>query len=154
MWIALAALPDLGVRQGGAVADGHHVAGADEHVRLAELDLAVLHLRRAQDDEERLAVLLELRALVGVARVLDRQLVQAELVPDLVEGGVLGLVQPDPHELSRDLQDLADVVEGDVAALAALAVRSAVDDGHGCADIAEVATVSYRSSTRTRRRRS
>src|SRR5439155_3157981 len=72
---ALAARPDLGVRQGRPVADGEDVARADEDVRLAEGDLAAavspLELAGAEPDEERLAVLLELRPLVGAERVLD-----------------------------------------------------------------------------------
>ena len=52
---------------------------ADEEVRLAEGDAAVDQLRGAGDDEERVAVLLDLRPLVGVLGVLDGEVVQAEL---------------------------------------------------------------------------
>jgi hypothetical protein len=48
-------------------------------VRLAEGHAAVDQLRGARDDEQRLAVLLELGALVGVLGVLDGEVVQAEL---------------------------------------------------------------------------
>ena len=65
-----------------AMADRQHEAGADEDVDLAELHLLdVVQVRRgAKDDEERVAVALELRTLVGDDRVLDRELVQAELL--------------------------------------------------------------------------
>ena len=58
--------------------DADDVAVADEEMRLAEGDAALDQLRGARDDEERVAVLLELRALVGVLGVLDGEVVQVE----------------------------------------------------------------------------
>ena len=57
---------------------------ADEDVHLAELDrLRLVEVPgRAQDAEQRVAVALELRALMGVDRVLDGELVQVELARD------------------------------------------------------------------------
>ena len=57
----------------------HDVAPPDEEVRLAEGDAAFHELRRPRHDEERLAVLLDLRALMRLLGVLDRHLVQVEL---------------------------------------------------------------------------
>jgi hypothetical protein len=54
------------------VADGHDVAAADEDVRLAEGDAAVEELRGARDDEDGVAVELDLRMVVRLAGVLDR----------------------------------------------------------------------------------
>ena len=51
------------------------VAPADEQVRFAERDAPFHHLRRARDDEQRVAVTLQLGPLVRRARVLDRQVV-------------------------------------------------------------------------------
>ena len=59
--------------------DADDVALPEEEVRLAEGDAVVDQLRRAGDDEERVAVLLELGALVGVLGVLDGEVVQVEL---------------------------------------------------------------------------
>jgi len=55
-----------------------HIAASGEDVRLAELHLAVDQLRGAQRDENRLAVDLQLGALMRVERILDRKIVQAE----------------------------------------------------------------------------
>ena len=64
-----------------AVTHGQHEVGPDEDVHLAELDLFDLVdvARRTQHDEQDVVVPLDLRALVGDDRVLDRELVQPEL---------------------------------------------------------------------------
>ena len=82
-----------------AVADGEHEVRSDEDVDLAELDLLVLVEvgGRAQHDEQRVAVALELRPLVGDDRVLDRDLVEAELLGDGQELGFGRPEQPDPR---------------------------------------------------------
>ena len=61
--------------------------GPDEDVDLAELDLlGVVEIGRgAQHDEQRVAVALQLWPLVGNDRVLDRYLVEAELLGDRQE---------------------------------------------------------------------
>ena len=71
---------------------------ADEDVDLAELDLldVVEVARRAQDDEQRVAVALELGSLVGDDRVLDRQLVQAELLGDVEQQRLRRPEEADP----------------------------------------------------------
>jgi hypothetical protein len=53
---------------------GDHVARAREHVDLAEVDLlaVLVVVRGLQDQEHVLVVVLDLRALVGLRRVLDR----------------------------------------------------------------------------------
>ena len=64
-----------------AVADRDDVAGTDEDVGFAELDRIPCgcELRRAEHDEQRVVVLLDLGPLVGRMRVLDGEIVQAEL---------------------------------------------------------------------------
>ena len=81
-----------------AVADGEHEVRADEDVDLAELDLLdVVEVGGgAQHDEQRVAVALELGPLVGDDRVLDRELVQAELLGDRQELRLGRPEQPDP----------------------------------------------------------
>ena len=54
--------------------------------------------RGLEDDEQRVAVHVELRALVRLDRVLDRQLVQVELAPHRVELVLGRLVEADPDE--------------------------------------------------------
>ena len=61
------------------MANRDDVAAADEEMGLAEGDPALDHLGRPGDHEERLAVLLELRPLMRLAGILDREVVQVEL---------------------------------------------------------------------------
>ena len=88
------------------VPDRHHEVGADEHHDLAGLDdlpglgdrlvLDVVH--RLEDHEQGLVVALQLRPLMGVHRILDGQLVQAEHVADGLHLVFVGFVKADPHE--------------------------------------------------------
>ena len=113
-----------------AVPDRHDVAVADEDVGLAELeaDAARQELRRPQDDEERSFVVLELGALVGAKRVLDGQVVQAELALHLAQDFFARLVQADPDEPVRVRERLADVADRQVGDPPAAGVGRAVDD--------------------------
>ena len=118
-----------------AVAHGDHVAGADEEVDLAELDLllVIVVARGPQDDEEAVAlVVLELGTLVADAGVLDRQLVEAESLRDPLELLLRGLVEPQPDELAAALAELRRLLGADRALVlaGAVAVVGAVDD-HG-----------------------
>ncbi len=90
-----------------AVPNGHHEVGPDERHDLTDLDDltgggehlvgAVTH--RLEDDEEQVvAVGLQLGALVRVHRVLDGERVQPELLRDLGEVVLAGIREPDPHE--------------------------------------------------------
>ncbi len=90
------------------------VAAADEEMRLAEGDAAVDHLRRARDDEQAVAVLLDLRPLMGVARVLDGEIVQAELALNPPQELVGRLVQADPDDVAGLLRPGAGVLDRDV----------------------------------------
>ncbi len=95
-----------------AVPDGQHEVRADEDVDLAELDLLdVIEVTRgAQDDEQRVAVALQLRTLVGDDRVLDRDLVQPELLADRQELRLCRPEQPDPgHRALLPAQTRSDL---------------------------------------------
>ncbi|GAA3098695.1 hypothetical protein GCM10020001_013930 [Nonomuraea salmonea] len=86
-------------RSGGlGVAYGDHEVGADEDVQLAERDL--LHVVEvaggAQHDEEGVAVAVGLGALGADDGVLQRQLVQLELLAELDQLPFLRPVEPDP----------------------------------------------------------
>ena len=113
-----------------AVADRHDVTGADEQVRLAALDppLLIVPARRAQDQEETVAVLLELGTLVRLVGVLDRQVVQAELALDGPQLLLARLEQAEPDEGPVALRPLAHLLEAHVGDPAAALVRRAVDD--------------------------
>ena len=83
-----------------AVADRDHELWAGEDVHLAELDgLRLIDVAgRVQNAEQRLAVVLELGALVRVYGVLDGELVQPELARDVGELLVRRAVKPDPGD--------------------------------------------------------
>jgi hypothetical protein len=83
-----------------AVADRDHEPWAGEDMHLTELDrLRLIDVAgRVQDAEQRLAVILELGALVRPYGVLDGKLVQRELARDLGELLVCRTVQPDPGD--------------------------------------------------------
>ena len=86
--------------RGLAVPHGDGEVPAEEQVQLAELHLLgrVEVARGLEDDEQRAAVALELRPLVGLDRVLDRQLGQVVLLGQLPELGRLGPVETQPHQ--------------------------------------------------------
>ena len=124
-----------------AVAHGQHEVRPDEDVDLAELDLFGLVEvgRGAQDREERVPVSLELGALVGDDRVLDRDLVEAEPLRDGHELRRRGPEHPDPGHAAGDLGQLARRVVDGLGApdTAAVHVERGVDDAFldGCGDV-------------------
>ena len=78
---------------------------------LAEGDAPVQHLGRPRDDEQRLAILLELGPLVGLERVLDGEVMQAELRLEPPQEVEAGLVQADPDHVPGLARPLADVLD-------------------------------------------
>jgi len=120
-------------RAGFAVAHGDHEPGPDEDHHLPDLDelIGVDVPRGLQHGEQRVAVLLELRALVGVDRVLECQLVQVEALADRRNRLGARVVDPDPDEAVVGLLDCLDrLVEPQLCPAAVpLAVERAVDDG-------------------------
>ena len=86
--------------------DGDHEVVAHEDVDLAGLDGVVLVdvPERLEHQEEAVVVVVQLRALVGVDGVLDRERVQAERLRHVAELGLGRLVEPHPHEVARVLR--------------------------------------------------
>lgn len=94
----------------------------------AEGNFAVHRLRRVQHDEQRFAVGFDLGPLVRVVGVLDRQLVQAELLLQLAQQRFIGLMRTDPDEALRRIgKRIADGFQIDIAARTLAAVGDAVD---------------------------
>jgi hypothetical protein len=124
----LAAQPHRLVGHRGAVAHRDDVAAADEEMRLAEGDAAVDHLRRAGDDEQAVAVLLDLRPLMGVARILDGEVVQAELALNPPQELVGRLVQADPHDVAGLFGPRAGILDRNVDDAAAADIDAGRDD--------------------------
>ena len=114
-----------------AVADRDQEVGTDEDHHLADVDqLLRPEVADGLDDEEqRVAVDLELRPLVGADGVLDGELVELELAPDGVELHHGRLDQADPGEASAVLRLVAQTFDRPGPRdPASLAVDGAVDD--------------------------
>jgi hypothetical protein len=107
-------------------------------MRLAEADAPALRrLGGVRDQEQRIAIGLDLRPLVRVLRVLDGEVVQAEFLLQLVQQQVFGFVQADPDEAAiLHRQHVADLVQGDVVATALAVVGHAVDHAAGQGEMA------------------
>ena len=125
--------PHVVQRAALAVADGDHEARPDEHHHLADLDRlgAVDVAGGLEHEEQRVAEHLELRALVGVHGVLDRQRVQLEALAHRLDDLGAGVVEADPDEaVAAGVGAAERGLELDAAALpVALVVEPAVDDG-------------------------
>ena len=118
---------------------------AQEHVHLAVPHVArlawlgIFDLRSAHDDEERVVVALDFRPLMRGKRVFDGQIVEAELLLHFPQQRLVRLVEANPHERVGALDDIADVVERDLADLPPAGIGHARDDaarylsrnGHG-----------------------
>ena len=89
------------------MADRHDIAAADEQMRLAEGDPTVDHLRGARDDEERVAILLELGMLMRLAGILDGQVSADRTALHPLQKLVAGLEQADPDDMTGPLRPLA-----------------------------------------------
>ena len=103
-------------------------AAADEEVGLAEGDAAVDQLGGARDDEQRVAVLLELRPGVRVLGVLDREVVQAELALHPEQQVAARLQQADPDDVAVLAGPAGGAVDRDVADPAPVEVDARGDD--------------------------
>lgn len=79
--------------------DADDIAAPDEDMGLAESDAPLGQLRRARDDEERVAILLKLGPLMRVGGVLDSERVQVELLLHAAQQRGLRLEQADPDDM-------------------------------------------------------
>ena len=115
------------------VARRKHEVLADEDVDLADDEVVGrAELHGMQHGEQRVVVLLDLRPLVAVPRILDRQVVQAELLLHLRELFGRRVLQRHPDEAAGLGQVVADVVDRAIGELGAVLVGHAVDE-HGAA---------------------
>ena len=114
-----------------AVSHGDDEPVSEEEQDLAELDdvFGLDVAGRLEDEEERIAVDLELRPLMSVNRILDRELVEGELSPHCIELILVRLVQPDPDEGVATLRRLERLLEREIAVVPkSILVDGAVDD--------------------------
>ena len=97
-----------------AVPHGDHESRADEQEDLAERDNVVPlgKARGLEDEKERVAVDVQLRSLVRLDGVLDRQLVQVEFPPRRVELGDGRIQEPDPRERAVVSDRVVRILDG------------------------------------------
>ena len=92
--------------------DGDQPAVADEQVELGDVQLHRVAQRDGVGHEEPVVLVVHvLVPLVGADRVLDGEVVEAELAGEAVEVGGVGLVEIDPHHVVTGGQLLDDPVE-------------------------------------------
>ena len=101
-----------------------HIAAPDEQMGFAEDDLLAHHMGRTRHHEDGVPVDFQLRALMGMAGIFDRQFMQAELRLNLAQQRLIRLMQADPDDglvasfpgmrvLDLDIEDaLAMLVDG------------------------------------------
>src|SRR5262249_37758577 len=79
------------------------------------------------NDEQRLAILLDLGVLMCLARVLDRQIMQAELRLHALQELVARLPQSDPHDMPWPFRPLARFLDGDIFDVASAGINAGGD---------------------------
>jgi hypothetical protein len=113
-----------------AVADGQDVIRADENIDLADFQLISFHVHQMHDRKHGIAVFLDLGSLMAMARVLHREIVQAELVLHLLQLALGCVEQSHPDKAVRALDVIADLRGSYVAKFHSALVGNAVDE-HG-----------------------
>ena len=108
--------------------DADDVAGADEQMRFAERDAPVDQLCRAGNDEQRVAILLELRPLVRMLGILDGKVMQVELLLHAVQQLAVRLEQADPHDMPFLARPFACLLDRDVGDAPAIGIDAGGND--------------------------
>ena len=128
--LLLASPAHFGKTQLRVTADRDHVLGSDENGDFAGLQIRTGRLNQVQDDEQRRPVLVDLRPLMALLRVFNRQLVKAELCLERRQLAWLRVLQRDPDEAIRPQQMRVDLAERNVGELLTVMVSDTVDE-HG-----------------------
>src|SRR5262249_39947427 len=97
-------------------------------MRFTEGDAPVDQLRCARDDEQRLAVLLDLGVLMRLAGILDGQIMQAELRLQALQEMGAGLPYTDPHDVPWPLRPFARFLNGNIFDAAPAGVNARGND--------------------------
>ena len=90
---------------------GHHISTSHEDVGLAEGDALVDDLGRSCNDEERLAILLQLGMLVCLAGVFDGEGMQIELRLHPGQQVIAWFEQTDPNHVARPFRPFAGLLD-------------------------------------------
>ena len=81
--------------------DRNKISFAYEQMGFAECDVVANQLSGARNDEQAVAILFDLRSLVGMVRVFNGEIVQLELPLHTGQERHVWFVQPDPHHMAR-----------------------------------------------------
>ncbi len=93
--------------------------------------LSAVQLRGARHDEQRVAILLDLRPLMGVLGILDREVVQLELALQAAEQRRVRLVQANPYNMARLAAPVRGIVDRDVGDTSPIDVDAGRDHAIG-----------------------
>ena len=111
--------------------DRNKISFADEQMGFSKCDAAANELRGASHDEQRVAILVDLRSLVGVVCVLDGKIVQVELLLHTGQQSDVWLVQSDPHHMAWLAAPARGFVYGDIGDAPAIDIDTGRDDAFG-----------------------
>ena len=109
------------------VSDRQNVVLPDEDIDLADIELALVLFQQVHDGEYRIAIFLDLRPLVAMARILDRQFVQGKLLLHLIQFLRCRIAQGNPDEAIRFGQIVADFLDSHVGQARAVFVGDTID---------------------------
>jgi hypothetical protein len=93
-------------------------------MRLAEGNPPLYHLRGTGNDEDAVAILLQLGVLMGLGGILDGQGMQIELPLHPLQKIVTGLEQADPDEMTGPFRPLTSLFDCDVGDFPAVGINS------------------------------
>lgn len=94
--------------------DRNKIPFADEQMGLPKCDAAANELRGARHDEQRVAILVDLRPLVGVVCVSYGEIVQVELPLHTGQESHIRFMQPDPDYMARPAAPACGLIDGDI----------------------------------------
>ena len=97
-------------------------------MRFTESDTPVDQLRCPRDDEQRLAILLDLGVLMSLAGILDCQIMQAELRLHALQEISVRLPQANPHDVPWPLRPFACFLDGDIFDAASAGINACSND--------------------------
>ena len=110
------------------MADRYDVAAADKQMRLAEGNPPLYHLRGTGNDEDAVAILLQLGVLMGLGGILDGQGMQIELSLHPLQKIVTGLDQTDPDDMTGSFRPLTSLLDRDVGDSPTPGINSRIND--------------------------
>ncbi len=110
------------------MADRDHVALADEEAGLAHGNVLADELAGLHHDEQGLAIDFELGPLMGAVRILDGEVVQAEVTLELDQHILGRFVEADPDHPPRLGLHLLRIVDVEIGDPAAILIGGAIDD--------------------------